>query len=396
MGFYKYSAKERSGKKVKGFVEASTKMEAFKQLKSKGLKNITLQVSKTAGGDKLKALSLKEKIDFTQTFQTLHKAGVPIIESLMFIGNEAASVKIRNIASTVRQAIMEGGTFAGTIGKYPHIFDEIYKGLVQAGEDSGELDKTLERLSELLKKQASIKGKVIGALLYPVFVVVLAIVIVIVMVVFVFPKFADVFATTGRELPPITKMCISLGNSITGYWWLYIVVIIFAAFLMKKAMVWRPSREIIDKVSLKIPIIDQLLIKANFSNFLTVLLVAYNAGIPIVNCISLSNLTLTNIVLKDALTQAGVKVSQGTQLSLALKASDVVPKMIVFMISTGEQSGRLGELLENAVYFIDQELDKAVDVMTKMMEPLLIIVIGFIVLFLALAFYLPLFGMAQV
>jgi type IV pilus assembly protein PilC len=301
------------------------------------------------------------------------------------LGNEASSVGIRNISNAIRQEILEGSTFAGTIAKYTNIFDRIYIGLVKAGEDSGEMDKTLGRLAELLNKQASINTRVFGAMLYPVFVVV-----------FVFPKFAEAFSSTGKALPPITQFCIDLGNNIKGFWYLYIIGVVGFVFLCIQLPKWPSSRKILDRWALKIPVINDLVVKSNFSNYLSVLLVAYNAGIPIVDSLYLSTLTLTNVVLKDALEGVSKKVQQGAQMSGAMKSSGVVPKMVTFMVSTGEQSGRLGELLENAVSFIDQELDKAIDVMTKMMEPLLIVVIGVIVLFLALALYLPLFGMADV
>ncbi len=396
MGYYRYSANKKRSRKVdKGVIEAKNQREALVKLKKQGFINIHLQVSKNGADNSVKPLSLKEKIDFTQTFQTLHQSGIPIIESLVFIGNDSTSKRIRTIATSLRQEIMEGATFAGTIAKYTNIFDKIYIGLVKAGEDSGEMDKTLGRLSALLKKQSAVKNKVIGALLYPVFVIILAIIIVLVMVTFVFPEFAKTFAQTGRELPAITQACITLGTSIQDYWYLYISGAAIAVYLMIKSVSWGPSRAFLDKLALKVPLINNLILKSDFSNFLTVLLVAYNAGIPIVDCVYLANLTITNGVIHAALNNANLKVQQGAQLSVALKSVEIIPNMITFMISTGEQSGRLNDLLENAVYFIDEELDKAVDIVTKMMEPLLIVVIGFIVLFMALAFYLPLFGLSQ-
>ena len=353
MPFFKYVAKDRNNKTVTDIVEESSRYAVIESLRARGYKNIKITIDKKRKvKTKISPLSLKEKIDFTQTFQTLNKAGVPIIESLVFLGNEAASARIRNMATVIRQEILDGGTFAGTIAKYPNIFDRIYAGLVKAGEDSGEMEKTLTRLADLLKKQSATKGKVISALLYPVFVVVLAFIIVIVMVVFVFPKFAETFAASGKELPPITQMCISLGNSIINYWYLYIIFSVGSVWLAIKSFQWPATRAIIDKYILKVPLVNNLILQSNFSNFLTVLLVAYNAGVPIVDCVYLSNLTLTNGVLKNALNQASLAIQQGAQLSLALKNTAVVPKMVIFMISTGEQSGRLGELLENAVSII--------------------------------------------
>jgi len=397
MAFYKYVAKDGSNRVIKGIIEAPTKVEAKRQLRLKGYRKILeVNVSRDAAKDnKLRRLTLKEKIDFTQTFQILHKAGVPIIESLKFLGNEAATPGIRSIANAVRQEILGGSTFAGTIAKYTNIFDRIYIGLVKAGEDSGEMDKTLGRLAELLCKQAAINTRVVGALLYPVFVVLLALVIFVVMIVFIFPKFAEAFSSTGKPLPPITQFCIDLGTNMKSFWYIYVLAAVLIAWLCVNLPKWPASRKVLDKWALKIPVISNLVIKANFSNYLSVLLVSYNAGIPIVDSLYLSTLTLTNVVLKDALEGVSKKVQQGAHMSQAMKSSNVVPKMVDFMVATGEQSGRLGELLDNAVVFIDQELDKAIDIMTKMMEPLLIVVIGAIVLFLALALYLPLFGMAD-
>ena len=395
MGFYKYKARTKQGIIESGVIEGKNLRECHLQLKSRGLRPINLTPTKDAAGGKLKNLSLKEKIDFTRTFQTLHQAGVPILDSLVFIGKESSSTNTRNMARTIRQDILEGGTFASSIGKYPKIFDKIYAGLIKAGEDSGELEKTLTRLSELLKKQNEIKGKVRGAMIYPVFVIVLAFLIVTGMIVFVFPRFGEMFEQQGKDLPMITQACIDLGHNVREFWYVYIISAIAVIFLMVKSFSWPPTREIIDKVSLKVPVIKDLVEKSNFSNFLTVLMVAYNAGIPIVDCVYLANLTLTNCVLKEALTKSNKEIQQGKQLSLALRSSGVVPKMVIFMISTGEQSGKLGDLLENVVFFIDDELDKTVDVMTKLMEPMLIVVIGVIVLFMALAFYLPLFQLSQ-
>ena len=397
MTVYEYAAFDSNQKPIKGRIEADSAKEARAKIKDLGFTADKITATKAGTLEKasqLRALSLNEKIEFTKTFQTLHQAGVPIMEGLIFMGNDASSPRIRAIAKAIRAEILQGNTYAGTIAKYPHIFDKIYIGLTRAGEDTGEMDKTLTRLAALLKKQQETKNKVISALSYPVFVLVLAIVIVLVMVTFVFPKFAEVFESTGKALPPITQACMDLGSFIKGYWFVCIAGTIGAIFGVMKLFEWEPSRQIIDKTLMRTPILQDLVLKSNFSNFLTVLLVAYEAGIPIVDCLHLSSLTLDNYVMRVAMNKATLRVQQGSQLSAAMKSTEITPKMILFMISTGEQTGRLGDLLGNAVEFIDQELDKVIDLMTKMMEPALIIVIGGIVMFMALAFYLPLFGLS--
>jgi type II secretory pathway component PulF len=154
---------------------------------------------------------------------------------------------------------------------------------------------------------------------------------------------------------------------------------------------WQPARNLLDKLVLKIPLLSNLILYSNFSNFLSVISVSYEAGIPIVDCLHLANITLTNSVLKNKMGSAIVKVQQGMQVSQAMKTTKVVPKMLLFMVSTGEQSGRLGDMLEKAVNFLDKTLDGIIDTMTKMIEPIMLLVIGSIVLVMALALYLPLF-----
>ena len=309
----------------------------------------------------------------------------------MFIENDATNKKLKAVAQELRRQIMSGSTFADTVARYPEVFGQIYIGLVRAGEDAGELEKTMERLLELLKKEENIRSRVVGALMYPVFVIILAMLVTTVMLVFVFPAFAEMFDNLDKELPWITKTLMDMGVFLKTYWpaipLIFGNVIFGSMFLLR----WTPSRRMIDKYVLKIPIINKLIQFSNFSNFVSVLQVAYDAGIPVVDCLYLSNITLTNSTLKDKISLATAEVQQGKHLSVALRATKAIPNMILFMIATGEQSGRLGEMMYQATIFIDKTLDKVIDTMTKAIEPIMLIVIGGIVLVLALALYLPLF-----
>lgn len=404
MTIYNYTAlKEGSNELVKGKVEANDMRGARQAVRELGLiatdiveeSNYAIEQkkkqSKKATG-KMPKLGLAEQIDFTSTMQILSAAGIPIIEALMFIETDSAKLRIRQVAAELRRNIMNGGTFAGTVSKYPEQFGQVYIGLVKAGEDSGELEKTLERLLELLNKQAAIRSKVTGTLMYPVFVILLAAFIIIVMLVFVFPVFKDMFDSMGMQLPWITRMLMSAGLFMKKNWLGIPIAIsaicMFISFLFK----WKPSRWKIDALALKIPIISDLLQFSNFANFISVMQVAYDAGVPILECLTLSNLTLTNHTLETRVVEATAKVRQGQHLSAALRSTRTMPKMILFMIATGEQSGRLGDMLGQAVSYIDKQLDTIIDVMTKMIEPIMLVVIGTIVLVLAAALYLPLFA----
>ena len=403
MAVFNYIALKNGKDVVKGQVDAEDTKSARAKLREQGLiatnlsldENLIKVNTKNVPFSKLKKLSLKDKIDFTSIFHTLNVSGVAIIETLVFIENDASSKNVRAVAHELRKLIVGGYTFADAIARHADIFDNVYIGLTKAGEDTGEMDKTIERVIMLLKKQDAIKSKIIGALLYPCFVIVLAIIIMLVMLIYVFPEFEKMFSSLGRELPATTKFCINAGLFIRHYW---LFIILAIAGIVTVIHVTSNTKSIInffDRTVLKIPLIDELIKFANLANFIAVMFVAYEAGIPIIDCLYLSNVTIGNSVLKDATAAAIVKVQQGQSLSSAMRSTGAFPKMLVFMIAAGEQSGRLGEMLNYSSRYIDNELDKVIDSMTKLIEPFMLIIIGAMVLFMALSLYLPLFQSYQ-
>ena len=395
MPTYNYRALKRGRDVVKGTIEAIDAKDAREKVRKMGLipTDITdASAGKSSGSDvKILPMSLTARIEFISTLQILLQSGIPAVESLMFMEVEAAKKKIRDTAKVLRTQVMGGASFADVLTRYPNVFGYVMIGLVKAGEEAGELEKTLGRIKELLQKQADTKGKVISTLMYPCFVIALATIIVLIMLLFVFPTFKEMFENQGKELPLITSVLINVGEYLKTNWWVLIVGFIVLAITITIITTWQPTKRILDKVSLKVPLINSMLISANFSNFLSVVQVAYDAGIPVVDCLHLGVVTLTNTLLRDKMTDSIVKVQQGQQISVAMKMTKVVPKMLLLMISTGEQSGRLGEMLGNAVNYLDKILDDIIDTLTKMIEPIMLLVIGSIVLVLALALYLPLF-----
>lgn len=398
MTIYNYIALRNGSEIVNGKIDADDVKAAREAIRNLGLtptKVFEDSNKVSAPKVRLSPLSLQELIDFTGTFRTLISTGVPIIEGLVFLEKDAVSSRIRLLAREIRKQVIAGATFADTVAKYQEIFGSIYVGLTKAGEDSGEMEKTLERLSDLLKKQAAIKGRVIGTLIYPCFVIVLAIIVVTVMLMFVFPAFKEMFDQSGAQLPIFTQICIDLGEFLKKYWALTLISPFIIGGLIYTAFKNPTSRKILDEFFLRVPLVGEMLKYANFSNFITVMFVAYEAGIPIVDCLHLGNLTIDNRTIKTKITNAINKVQQGTHLSTALRSENIIPSMVLFMIATGEQTGKLGELLNQAVIFLDKKLDDIIDALTKMIEPLMLIVIGSIVMFLALALYLPLFQSYQ-
>ena len=394
MPIYSYEALKSGKEVIKGEVTASSLKDARDVIRKMGLvptKIYEFIDSKAKKSKGITSLSLTEKIDFISTLQILLQSGIPAVESLMFMEQEAARKKIRELSKLLKTQIMAGSTFADTLARYPNVFGHIFIGLIKAGEEAGELEKTMGRIKELLVKQANLKAKVIGTLMYPVFVVVLAIVIVLIMLLFVFPAFKEMFAQQDKALPWITQMMINAGDFLKEYW--YVIPFIIGAFVALIIMInrWEPAKKVVDRIILKVPLLNNLILYSNYSNFMSVLSVSYEAGIPVVDCLHLAIITLTNTMMRSKLSGAVVKVQQGLQVSQALRATKIVPRMLLFMISTGEQSGRLGDMLERGVNFLDKTLDGIIDTVTKMIEPIMLIVIGSIVLVMALSLYLPLF-----
>ena len=395
MPTYNYKALKRGRDVVKGTVEAADAKEARDKIRKMGLVPMDIVDSSakknSRGGAKIVAMSLSERIEFISTLQILLQSGIPAVESLMFMEVEAAKKKIRDTAKVLRTQVMGGASFADVLARYPNVFGYIMVGLVKAGEEAGELEKTLGRIKELMQKQANIRGKVISTMMYPCFVIVLATIIVLIMLLFVFPTFKEMFENQGKDLPLITMVLINTGEYLKTNWWVLIVFFVSLGVFIYIITHWTPTKRLLDRISLKIPLINNLLLSANFSNFFSVVQVSYDAGIPVVDCLHLGVITLTNSLLRDKITDSIVKVQQGQQVSVAMKMTGVVPRMLLFMVATGEQSGRLGEMLGNAVNYLDKILDDIIDTLTKMIEPIMLLVIGSIVLVLALALYLPLF-----
>ena len=402
MTVFNYKALKNNKDVINGKIEANGINEAREAIKKLGYTPISIVNEKqdeNARSRRTKValatipnLNLQDKIDFTSTMQILVQSGIPIIESLMFIENDAAKVKLRKVAKELRKQIIGGGTFSGTIARYPLQFGHVYIGLCKAGEDTGELEKTLDRLLELLTKEANIRGQIIGTMLYPCFVVALAVLITLVMLLFVFPVFKEMFDNMGKELPLITQILMDAGLFLKANWVVIPVGFISFIILTGALMRYAPTRKIIHGIGLKIPLMGLMLSYGDFSNFVAVMQVAYDAGIPIVECLHLAILTVSNDVLREQLSSSIINVSKGQHLSVALRATGVVPKMILFMIATGEQSGRLGEMLTQCTNFIDKKLAAIISTLTKMIEPIMLLVIGAIVCTLALALYMPLFA----
>lgn len=408
MAIYHHTSLKDNTEKVHGKIEAESLKEARELLRKQGLLPLKIEDSGAAKKTfadtavdtkkkkkikkiKVNKLSLRDQIDFTNILYTFSRSGISLVESLFFIEMNSESRNIQNLSVELRRLVLAGGGLSDAIAKFPNTFNQVYIGLVRAGEESGELEETLKRLSYLLNKQDKLRSKVISTLAYPVFIVILAVVVTTIMLTFVFPAFKDMYEQMGVELPMITQVMMSMGVFLKTHWYSIPLIFLSIGISFYTLFTWRTTKRIMDEIGLNIPVFHKFVRFTAISNFITAMRVSFEAGVTLVDSLLFANLTVTNIIINEALRKVAVDVQYGQSLTASLRASKVMPGIVMCMISTGEEAGSLSEMLEQAGNYIDEEIDRVVDILSKMMEPILFVFIGGIVLVLALSLYLPLF-----
>lgn len=410
MAFYDYEALKGGKERVRGRIEAATEKEARELVRKQELLPIKIyevgsvktideiqaksrQKQKQAKKKKKKVtkLSMRDRIDFTNIMHTFSKSGISLVESLYFIETNSESEQIQNLVTEIRRLVLSGMSLSEAIGRFPKLFDDVYIGLIRAGEESGELEETLARLGYLLEKQDKLTSKIISTLAYPVFVMFLAVIVTLLLLTFVFPAFKGMYDQMGAELPIITQIFMSTGIFLRANWYLIPLILLSQVALVYFVFTWDVSKRLLDRFGLNIPVFERFVRYTSIANFLMVMKVSFEAGITMVDSILFANFTVKNIVIREALRKVVVDVQYGKSLSASLKASKVMPGIVMCMIATGEESGSLSEMLDQANEFVDNEIDKIVDILSKLFEPFLFVIIGGIVLTLGLSLYLPLF-----
>jgi len=337
-------------------------------------------------------LSLREKIFFTNELHILFASGIPVIEALNLMETNTSNRKLKLIADNIREGIENGQTFSQAINKYSKIFGPVYIGLVLAGECSGELDKTLERMTVLLRQQEELKDKIIKSMTYPCFLIVLMIGLMTLMP-FILSKFLEVITNSGGELPLLAKSLLCFSSFMVRYWWLCLIAVAGGIYALNTAFGTSEFKKKWDNFILKVPVISEFIQYINLSDFIAVLHVSYEAGVPILECLNLAGSTVKNNVIKEQINSAADYVKTGNGLSDAFARYNVVPGALLTMISTGEKSGQLGKMLKNASNVIDKKLDMIISTMARLIEPTMIVIMGIVVGIFVIAFYQAYYGM---
>ncbi len=409
MAKYKYNALKSNNNIINGEIEASNPREAREKIRELGFlpTKIYLEqsqesqqysdlISEKVNSSQINVshLSLQEKIMFTSELEVLLSSGIPIVEALQSIANNTPKIKIKTVCEKIKDGILSGMTFAQALESfYGKVFGPVYTGLVKTGENAGELETTLDRMLLLLRKQDSIKGKIINASIYPAILIILMLGLLILFSKFVFPAFMGVFAFNGDELPFLASMLVGICSFVEHFWWLLIIGVGAACGAVSSLFKNYQFKSRWDDFILKIPVVSDFIKYINLSNFLTVLHISYDAGLPIMSGLELSNETVGNHTIKGKISNSISIVKRGKSLTEAFQATDAIPHALLTMIATGEKSGTLGKMLHDAAVVIDKKVDMALEAMTKMFEPTVIVIMGGVVLFVAVAFYQMYIGM---
>jgi len=329
----------------------------------------------------------------TRQFATMVNAGLPLVQSLNILAEQTENKALAAVLRQVVYDVESGHTLADALRKHPRAFSDLFVNMVAAGEAGGILDTILLKLAAYLEKNDAIVRKVKGAMIYPAVIFAVAIIAVIVLLVFVIPTFQTMFASVGMDLPLPTRIVIGASRVLTNYWWMIIGAVVILAFAVNRYYRTSAGRLQIDSLLLRAPVIGDVLRKSAVSRFTRTLGTLISSGVAILDGLEITARTAGNRVIHDAVMASRTSIASGETIAVPLQRSSVFPPMVISMISVGEQTGGLDEMLNKIADFYDDEVDAAVSALLSLMEPVMIVVLGVVVGGMIVAMYLPIFDM---
>ncbi len=386
----------------KGELSAKTRDEAVDQLRKQQVVVTSLE-EKSGKGGKFKfslgsGLSDKDLVVFTRQFGTMINAGLPLIQCLDILSTQSENKVLRDTVGDVKNSVEAGSTFSDALKRHPKVFDELYINMIHAGEVGGLLDTILTRLAKHIEKAMKLKSQIKSAMVYPSAIVGVAVIVISVLMVWVIPVFAQMFLEmSGGKigLPGPTQLVIDISNFFQSYWYIMGGVLVGVMIGIKRYYGTVKGRVVIDRLLLKIPIVGDLIRKASVAKFTRTLGTLITSGVPLLEGLSICAKTSGNKVIEEALMNARVSISGGKTISEPLAKCNVFPKMVTHMIAVGESTGALDAMLGKIADFYEDEVDQAVDTLTSLLEPIMMVVLGTVIGFIVIAMYLPIFTMAQ-
>lgn len=393
MSSFRYEAVDAKGRRTKGMIAADTQRKARREIQAKGLTPLTIksvtEKSRAEASGTLKGPSKADVIGATRQLATLVDAATTVEEALSAVGGQMRGSPMGGMLLAIRSRIVEGWRLSDALGEYPKAFSPLYRAVVAAGEEAGTLGPVMLRLADMLEKNRAMVNKAVGALIYPAAILALAIGVVAALMNFVVPRIVSQFATTGEALPLLTVIVIGASTFFRD-WGLFVLIALVASGIA----LWRARRQArmriaMDKMVLRLPIVGGLLRDLDAARFSRTLATLFAAGTPLLDSLRAARRTVTNAHIHAQLEETLTGVREGASLSNGLKRAAVFPGMLISMVTAGERSGRLAELLDRSAEQMEADFDGAVTVTLRLLEPAVIVLLGGVVMVIVLAIMLP-------
>ena len=398
MPTFAWEGKDKKGNSIKGESVAANPMLVKADLRRQGITPGKIRKkSELFSSAKKKSIKPGDIAVLSRQLATMISSGVPIVQAFDIIGKGHDNPSMQELVLTIKNDVEQGNTLAESLAKHPRYFDELFVNLIDAGEQSGALESLLDKIATYKEKTESIKKKIKKALFYPTAVMVVAFVVTTILLIWVVPQFAELFKGFGADLPAFTQFVLTLSDLFIDYWYLIFGGIILGVFAFVEAK--RRSHKFnyfLDRLMIRIPVIGPILNKAAIARFARTLSTMFAAGVPLVDSLTSVAGAAGNIVYSNAILQMKDNVSTGQQLQLAMKQTNLFPSMVVQMVAIGEESGSIDSMLTKVADFYEEEVDAAVDGLSSLLEPLIMVILGVLVGGLVIAMYLPIFQLGQV
>ena len=397
MPVFLYEGKTRTGKSVKGEMEAETQEEIFRNLRKNAI--IVTKVRKKSKELKLSfgtGVKPEDITNFARQFSAMISAGLPLMQCLSILHEQADNPAFKKVMHSLYQSVEQGTSLADSMRKHEKIFPELFVNMIAAGEVGGILDTILLRLATFMEKDDALRRKIKGAMMYPLVIAIVAAVAVAGLLTFVVPIFVKMFADFGGELPAPTKFVVALSGVFTSIWGLVILGSIIGGIIVFKKVTATPNGRLAwDKIQLRLPVFGNLVRKSSVAAFSRTLGTLLSSGVSILEALEVTAKTASNRVVHDALMKMIDAISEGKTITEPMKETGVFPPMVIQMVSVGEQSGGLDNMLEKIADFYDEEVNAAVEVLTSVMEPIIIVVLAVVMGGTLIAMYLPMFSLME-
>jgi general secretion pathway protein F len=397
MGAFEFVALDKSGKESKGLLEGDTPRHVRQMLRERQLLPVSVtEVAKKESRRQSnfsirRGMSASELALLTRQLATLSQAGLPLEEALLAVSQQNENPRTQSILLGVRSRVMEGHSLADGLADFPQAFPELYRATVAAGEQSGHLDAVLERLAEFTETRQVLQQQIRNALIYPIALVVTAIAIISFMLAYVVPKVVYIFENYDQQLPLLTRIMIGASDFIRDYWIALIIGIIATVYGIRQLLKKEGPKRKFHHLLLRLPVVSKLTRGINTARFTQTLSILAGSGVPILESLRIAAQVVVNVPMREAVEEASLRIREGAMISRSLAASRLFPPMTTHLISSGEASGRLEEMLHRAATNQEREVDGLIATLLGIMQPLLVIVMAAIVLMIVLAILLPIF-----